>query len=383
MSSNIIPQNLRRYREAKAVSMRKLAEKSGIPYRLYREFESGKTDIAITDFHKLSSALDVSVQKLTSSRRDLRSVRFRSNQKMKNRKLVLLEVEHWLNEFEFIEDILDDHIPYTLDKIGKQFKSKQSKVEFAAGLVRKVLGLNDEEPVRNVCDLLETNGVKVGEMQIPSHDFFGLSVSKSEGGPAIVVNTWSNIPVERWIFTAVHELGHLVLHKTDFNVEQTKEEKLHEKEANAFASEFLLPQVTFWNKWNSTYGLAFVDRVMIVKRYFQVSYRTILYRLSINDSKSENYWARFQSDYRKIYDKTLLRNEEPDSLAKDAFRASFPEQHCENEPDKLSPADFQHGRLVGLVRTALEKKKLGIGRGAEILGLSLEEMRDLITSWVD
>ena len=383
MKQNVIPIKLKRYREAKNVSMRDLAERSGLPYGVYREFELGQTDISIANFHKISSALGVPVQKLTSPSRELRNVRFRSNQKMKERKLVLLEVEHWLNEFEFIEDILNDHLPYKLSHIGKQLNSKKNKVELAANLVRKSLGLNKLEPVRNVCGWIESCGVKVHEMQIPTHDFFGLSVGKSDGGPAIIINTWSEIPVERWIFTAVHELGHLVLHQSDFNVNQTIEEKVHEKEANTFASEFLMPNESFLKKWSSTYGLSFVDRVMIVKRFYQVSFRTVLYRLSINDSNGENYWARFQSEYKRWYNKSLLQNEEPDSLANDAFRASFPEQHSEDEPDKLSPTDFKHNRLVSLVRKALEEEKLGIGRGAEILDLSLEDMRQFITSCVD
>lgn len=45
-----------------------------------------------------------------------------------------------------------------------------------------------------------------------SDDFFGLSIGPADGGPAVVVNVWDGISVERWIFTAAHELGHLVLH---------------------------------------------------------------------------------------------------------------------------------------------------------------------------
>ena len=44
------------------------------------------------------------------------------------------------------------------------------------------------------------------------------------------------------------------------------------------------------------------------------------------------------------------------SLMKDASRTSFPEHFYENEPDQLSPSNFTHGQLVGLVRTALEEK---------------------------
>jgi hypothetical protein len=35
--------------------------------------------------------------------------------------------------------------------------------------------------------------------------------TQSDGGPAVVVNVWGRLSVERWIFTAAHELGHLMI----------------------------------------------------------------------------------------------------------------------------------------------------------------------------
>jgi predicted HTH domain antitoxin len=44
--------------------------------------------------------------------------------------------------------------------------------------------------------------------------------------------------------------------------------------------------------------------------------------------------------------------------------------------------DFIQDRLSRLVRKAVEQEKISLGRGAEVLGLSLQDMRDLTASWV-
>ena len=81
-----------------------------------------------------------------------------------------------------------------------------------ARAARRVVGLGPEEPVHDICGLLEENGVKLLLLETKRDSFFGLSVGAGDGGPAVVVNTWDRISVERWIFTAAHELGHLLLH---------------------------------------------------------------------------------------------------------------------------------------------------------------------------
>ncbi|MGI6132457.1 MAG: hypothetical protein ACOYES_11375 [Bacillota bacterium] len=60
-----------------------------------------------------------------------------------------------------------------------------------------------------MCGLLESSGVKVYAREVMSRGFFGLSIGPADGGPLVVANVWSRISVERWILTAVHELGHL------------------------------------------------------------------------------------------------------------------------------------------------------------------------------
>jgi Zn-dependent peptidase ImmA (M78 family)/DNA-binding XRE family transcriptional regulator len=382
MAENTIALNLRRLRKAKGFSQERLAEKSGLSRAAYRNIETGKSEPRVSSLQAIAAVLEVPLQQLIEPVRALSAVRFRSNKRMRIREQILVDVGRWLSDFGDIEGILNDRVGYKLDDIRKRLKAGKRRGETAAALTREVFGLDAEEPVRDICGLLESGGIKVGEQKVASHDFFGLSVAAADGGPAVVVNTWERISVERWIFTAAHELGHLILHLSDYDVSHTDEEKKHVEEANTFAAAFLMPNAPFQKEWYETYGLALVDRVMKVKRIFRVSYRTVLHRLAASYKGPANIWARFQMDYKRRYGRTLLRDDEPDALAQDAFRASFPEDSAAGEPDKLSPVDFIQDRLSMLVRKAIEQEKISLGRGAEVLGLSLQEMRDLTASWV-
>lgn len=382
MAKNTISLNLRRLRKAKEFSQEHLAEKSGLSRAAYRNIETGKSEPRVSNLQAIATALEVPIQQLVEPVQELRAVLFRSNKKMHSRKQILVDVGRWLADFNDLEGVLDDREEYLLDDIRKQLKVRKNRGEAAAALAREAFGLDLEEPIRNICGLLESGGIKVGEQKVSSHDFFGLSVAAADGGPAVVVNTWERISVERWIFTAAHELGHLILHLADYNVDQTDEEKRHEQEANAFAAVLLMPDVSFRKEWDETYGLAFVDRVLKVKHIFRVSYRTVLHRLAADYRGPGNIWARFQMDYKHRYGRTLLRDDEPNALAQDAFRASLPENRSAGEPCSLSPVDFIQDRLSRLVRKAIEQEKISLGRGAEVLGISLQDMRDLTASWI-
>lgn len=382
MAENTIALNLRRLRKAKDFSQEHLAEKSGISRAAYRNIENGKSEPRVSNLQAIAFALEVPIQQLVEPVRPLNAVRFRSSNRMRSRDQILVDVGRWLSDFSDIEEILDDHVNYKLGDIHKQINVRKNRGEAAAALAREALGLDNEEPVRDICGLLESGGIKVGEQKVASHDFFGLSVAVVDGGPSVIVNTWDRISVERWIFTAAHELGHLILHLVDYDVNHTDELKAHEEEANAFAAAFLMPDSLFQKEWDETYGLAFVNRVLKVKRIFRVSYRTVLHRLAPGYKGPGNIWSRFQMDYKYRFGRTLLRDDEPDALAHDAFRASFPEDRTAGEPDSLSPVDFIQDRLSRLVRRAIEQEKISLDRGAEVLGISLEGMRDLAASWV-
>ena len=146
-----------------------------------------------------------------------------------------------------------------------------------ARAAREAVGLGPEVAVRDICGLLDRGGVKLLLLETKRDSFFGLSIDEPDGGPAVVVNTWERISVERWIFTAAHELGHLLLHPHEYQRDATDLPEDAEREADEFASEFLMPECAFAQAWGATSGHSLLSRVLKVKRIFRVSYKTVLY----------------------------------------------------------------------------------------------------------
>jgi Zn-dependent peptidase ImmA (M78 family)/DNA-binding XRE family transcriptional regulator len=382
MGETTIANNLRRLRGARDLTQAALAEKAGLSRATYRKLEGAHSRPRVATLKSLARVLGVRVDELVAAGPELKAVRFRSKKRLRTRQQILVDAARWLRDFTEIEALVGDRVPYRLANIHAALDASSDGPRVAAARIREAFGLDSDEPVRDICGLLEANGVKVFPLSIASHDFFGLSVAPEDGGPAVVVNTWERISVERWIFTAAHELGHLVLHLGSYDVAKTDEPDDEEQEANAFAATFLMPDDVFRKEWDETYGLALVDRVLKVKRMFRVSYRSVLYRLSESYAGQGNIWAKFQWDYKHRFGQSLLRDDEPEALARDAFRASFPENLRAGEPEHLLPIDFEEDRLSRLVRRAIEGEQISLGRGAEILGMSLKEMRRRAASWI-
>ncbi len=372
-----IGSNLRRVRVAQGLTQAEVATAAGITRLAYRNLETGASLPRAETLQALARALEVGAQDLVTPVSELRHVRFRSFQRLNTREQILVEVGRRLRDFNELEEILEDRVEPRLVPLGDDLSPAE-----AAASTRDCFGLGPSEPVRDICGLLEANGIKVLPLRVASDAFFGLSVAAADGGPAVSVNVWERISVERWIFTAAHELAHLVLHLEDYDVVQKEEEKRQEREANLFATHFLMPHEVFAKEWEETRGMALVDRVLKVKRMFRVSYRTVLYRLSETGAYGPEIWRRFQAEVKRRTGRTLLKDDEPEAVAADAFRASFPEPSRAGEPEDLSPADFMEDRLFRLVRRAVEEDEISLARGAEILGLPLEEMRQLSASWM-
>lgn len=382
MPQTHIAQNLRRLRGHRRLTQQALADQSGLSRVAYRNIETGKSAPRTTTLQAIAAALQVPVEQLVAPVTPLRAVRFRSTKRVRDREQILVDVGRWLEGFVELEQMLGDHIAPGIPQVPGGTDAAPDHAATAAGIAREALGLSPSEPVRDICGLLEAAGVKVRMHKLASHQFFGLSVAARDGGPAIVVNTWERISVERWIFTAAHELGHLVLHQSDYDASETTESDEREREANAFAAAFLMPEAAFRRKWEETRGLALIDRVLKVKRIFRVSYRTVLFRLAPDYRGQVSIWVRFQMDHKRRHGRTLLREDEPRALERDAFQASLPESNSAAEPAGLCPIDFSGSRLARLVRRAVEQDLISLGRGAEILELSLSDMRTLAASWV-
>ncbi len=371
-----IAANVARLRLDRRLTQEDLAAKAGLSRVSLGKIERRTVVPRARTLGTLAKALAVPVGELVTPVRPLESVRFRARAQVHAREQILAEVSKWLDAYAGLEAELDEHLPFRFEE-GTSV-SRHGSPEKIARAARRAVGLSSEEPVRDICGLLEENGVKLLLLETNRDSFFGLSVGPRDHGPAVVVNTWERISVERWIFTAAHELGHLLLHQDEYQREATDLPTETEREADAFASEFLMPDTAFAAEWEGTRGHPLLVRVLKVKRIFRVSYKTVLYRLVESGRETSDVWRALQVQHRRYFSKTLRKTDEPEALQKSEFAWNWSRS---GEPAGLSEHDFIEDRLSRLVRQALEEERISLGRAAEILGLTRDEMRQKTREW--
>lgn len=376
-----LAENVRRLRQARGMTQGNLAGQAALSLPALRNIESGKVIPKVNTLQVIADALGTSVLELLKPVRVLKNVRFRAKRKLRTRSEILSEVAGWLENFQELEGLLGKKSP---DPQLQELSSKLSMIadpkeraQNAAVLLRKAWGIGGDDTIRNICGLFTRHGIKILSLPIQNREFFGLSVGKQDGGPAVIVNTWDRITVERWIFSAAHELGHLILHQDAFNVEETEENDEQEREADIFAAYFLMPDEAFAKELNSLRGLHWVDIVLALKRIFKVSWKTVVIRLQQKGWLDASAWPRFHAQFRGRYGYSLAGYREPDPLS----AADYVDDH--SEPESLRRTDFPAAQLqLGfLVSEALEQGKITMSRASKILGCSIKDIRELAKDW--
>lgn len=159
---------------------------------------------------------------------------------------------------EFMLDILNIDDGYSPETIAKH--------------TRKRIGLSPNEPVEDIFQLFENNGFIIIELEL-TEKFDGVSIRTDEGNPVIIIN--KNFSNDRKRFTLAHELGHMLMHVLgDFPIPDYRDQKEREKEANRFASEFLMPEEAIRS---SLFNLK-LSSLAELKRYWLTSMASIVHR---------------------------------------------------------------------------------------------------------
>lgn len=209
--SNSLGINLRRYRNLRGLTQEVLADKAGLSRVGYRNIETGKSEPNAKTLDELASVLGVNAFDLIAETPSPQSLRFRAHKRMSafekaEREEDIVETMNWLSDFNELEAILKKKPACTVEPT----RAKPSDIRrFAEKVRREYFEIACDECVPSIGDVLEQNGVKVRLSESRIKSFFGFSVGAKDGGPAVVVNRMEGIPVERQIFTAAHELGHL------------------------------------------------------------------------------------------------------------------------------------------------------------------------------
>jgi Zn-dependent peptidase ImmA (M78 family)/DNA-binding Xre family transcriptional regulator len=372
-----IGDNVRRHMKIRGLTIPQLAAKIGMGTAGLSNLLNGKAEPRSSTLIKLAEGLEVHFDELLADAPKLNSVRFRTAKTLSGReKAERDQIRHdtalWLSDYCFLEKELKATRPYLLDQIADRDPIS------AAMAVRAAFGLNPLDPVYDISELMEKAGIKLRIRPFGFKKTFGLSIGEEDGGPGIVVNSEEGISVERQLFTIAHELGHLILHKASYKNSDEIENEAEEHEADVFAGTFLVPAEALEKEWNESKGLAFVDRVLKIKKIFKVSYKTLLIRLVQLDSSLSlsPLIIRFSQDYKAKYHHDLKDYYEPDSITLDESNPV-----ANHDPQELDVSELMEDRFSRLVRDAYENEIISMSRAGEMLNLSITDIRTLIRAW--
>jgi Zn-dependent peptidase ImmA (M78 family)/DNA-binding XRE family transcriptional regulator len=360
-----IGENIKRIRIIKRKTQSDISELAGLSRLGFSNIENGISSPSTNTLLNIAKALEVNIQDLVREPQKISSLRYRIKKinTKKDKSIMIYDeiaLKNWLTNFIFLENALKDYVEYSLNEINQQ------NPILAALETRRKLSISDNEPIFDIISLLESAGIKIYLYKSPLKKSFGMSINSNDGAYVVAVNVKPEINTEKQIFTAAHELGHLILHSASFNSEEVEENEVEEREADIFASHFLMPNELFIKKFDETEGKYWVDRVLHTKMFFKVSYLTVLKRLIENGKVDEAIYPRFYIDYKARYKEDLKGFKEPFAI---------------NEPLNLNKNDFNADRFNRLVKKAYDRDLITATKAGEMLGLSVEDFRDLSNSW--
>lgn len=139
--------------------------------------------------------------------------------------------------------------------------------EVAARILREEWSLG-EKPISNMIHLLESKGIQIFSLTENTIKVNAYSLWR-KGKPYMFLNTFKSAESSR--FDAAHELGHLVLHQPNKHSKRDPE-----KEADCFASSFLMPSDDVKAILPHANGLR---QLIEAKKRWRVSLEALIYRM--------------------------------------------------------------------------------------------------------
>lgn len=290
------PQRLKEARIIRGLTAEELGNRLSITKQAVSKYENRKSNPSPETIEKIVSTLNVPVSYLTNEDLTIESTLKQSAFFFRKKKQTLkADMEYariklkWASEinsalYEITQTTNNTNLPDFMDSLSIEEKANELRYYWDVGL----------GPIENITRLMENNGIAIYSLDTKKEiDAYSQIVN---GIPFVVVNCSRGSAV-RWRFDLAHELGHIILHKdVDANELEDSERYKHiEKEANRFASAFLLPEITFSSSLAGDKMAYFKN----LKTKWGVSIAAMIYRAEqlrlISNSKAESLWSDYST----------------------------------------------------------------------------------------
>jgi Zn-dependent peptidase ImmA (M78 family)/transcriptional regulator with XRE-family HTH domain len=296
----VVPERLTEAREARGWSMAELGERIGVTRQAVSQFERGTRRPEPLTLMKLVREVGQPISYFTSDRppgaEHVRTVFFRSfKSRTRGTNRALHVWRRWVGQIaKYLADYVDfPTVDYPiLDNFRDEYAADE--IEDIATRCRRHWGLGDG-PIGDMTGLLESKGAIVTLSALGAASVDAFSCWQDER-PFVFLGSDKGSAC-RSRFDMAHELAHLVMHGDVANAEIEDPEVLDrvEREANRFASSFLLPRRTFPAEVFSHRLAQFVE----LKRRWKVSIRAMAYRCSqvgiFDDDRMLNFWKQMSA----------------------------------------------------------------------------------------
>jgi len=249
MVKNFNGQRLRQARLYNGLSINDLAEILGVTKQAISQYETQNVTPEFEKMRILTEKL-----KFPSSyffQKDIYDVNTKTTYfraLLSANKNARLQQQVKLKHLAIIYQVLNKYLEFPILNIPKFKYDDKLDFEQIALDLRNYWDIG-EKPIDNISHLLEKNGIIVASYPVNQNNIDAYSQKiKVEGNDRyiIVLSNDKNLAA-RSNFDAAHELGHILLHDWNIDIEELPREdfKQQEREANYFAAAFLLPKNAF------------------------------------------------------------------------------------------------------------------------------------------
>lgn len=217
----------------------------------------------------------------------LENIEFRKLKKLpaREKNKIIQQTIDFLERYLELEEILG--IESTFSNPFKDLPiNNNHDVEILVTRLRQAWDLGTD-PLYNVIELMEDHEIKVMEVDAPL-DFSGMSTWINNKVPVMVLNKNHDEVLDRKRFTALHELGHLMMPQIVHCDEKTRE-----KYCNYFAGAMLMPSEIFKKELGGKRSKVLFTELEAIKKQYGISYQAIMYRAKDLGVVSEFYFRQF------------------------------------------------------------------------------------------